>query len=259
MANIFQELQMVSISDGNEIVEARKQMNEIVAVFKSQPDYLELIGWCAEKLRNLETQTFIDADAFMVQPEVSPLILSEELRHDSLGFCRDSYLVYSGRLVYPVKDVKGDVMGWCGYDKFEDCKYLDSVNNGYKAKVTTVYGMERIEEYYRSNEPVFFVEGIVCCLYLRQSGFQALATLGSSLSPYVTTIASRFGHRAVFITDSDEAGNKYRKQVRYRLPLARCVQSKIAKDVDDSRQVDPAIINEFSKFKSPFYKGDYFE
>lgn len=258
MANLFQELQMISISSDNTIVSARKQLNQIVEIFKARDCYLPELTVFAEKVRNLKAQTLIDADGFMVQPETSSLILPEELRHDSLGFCRNDFMIFHGRFVYPVKDVRGDVMGFCGYDKFSDVKYLDSINNGYKAKETTLYGMEKMEEYYYSKDPVFIVEGIVCCLYLRQSGFQALASLGSHLTPYVVHIASRFGNRAVFITDADEAGNKYRRQVNRVLPKARCVQSCIAKDVDDSRLVDPNIINEFDKFKNPFYKGNYF-
>lgn len=258
MANIFQELQMLSISAGNEVVKSRKQMNEIVKIFKEREEYLPELEACAVELRHMELQTYIDADAFFIQPDVGSYLIPLELRHESLGFCRDGRLIYAGRLVYPVKDVKGDVMGWCGYDKWEDPKYLDSTNNGYKAKVTTFYGMEKLPEAYESTEPVFFVEGIVCCLFLRQCGFQAFATLGSHLSPYVIRIASRFGHRAVFITDSDESGNKYRKQVRRYLPTARCYQSTIAKDVDDSRQVDMGIVDALKEFKNPFYTGRYF-
>lgn len=258
MSNIFQELQMISMSSGNVVVEARKQMNEIVQIFKSQKDYVENITTIAETLRYLNPQTFFDADAFMVQPDTDAAIIPENLRHDTLGFCQGSRIVYSGRLVYPVKDVKGDVMGWCGYDKWEEPKYLDSVNNGYKAKAVSFYGMERLEEAYRSDDPIFFVEGIVCCLFLRQEGFQAFATLGSYLTPYVVKIISRLGHRAVFITDSDEAGNKYRAQVKRLLPKARCYQSTIAKDIDDSRQVDMDIVNDLRKFKQPFHTLQYF-
>ena len=40
------------------------------------------------------------------------------------------------------------------YDKFEDAKYLDSKNHGYVAKRYSMWGMERIKEYYTSTEPV---------------------------------------------------------------------------------------------------------
>lgn len=258
MGNIFQELQLLSMAENDTVAQSRKQLNRIVAFFKTVDDYKDDLSVCAIDLRHLELKTLQDADAFFVHEEWSPAMLEEDLQHDSLGFCRGMFFVFGGRLVYPVKDVKGDVMGFCGWDLYSEVKYLDSLNHGYKAKATTFYGMEKLPEYYRSSKPVFFVEGIVCCLYLRQQGFQAFATLGSYLTPYVITIAERFEHRAVFITDSDEAGNKFRKQVRRVLPKARVYQSTIAKDVDDSRLVDPNIVNEFVKFENPFYTGKYF-
>lgn len=257
MGNIFQELQMLSMVDENTVIKDRQSMNEIVKIFKQREAYEEEIQWAAN-LRKLDVDTLKKADVFMVQPEVPASILPEDLRVEALGFCADKHLRYSGRLVYPVKDVKGDVMGWCGYDKFEDVKYLDSLNNGYKAKVTSVYGMEEMEAYYRSSEPVFFLEGIVCCLYLRQCGLQALATLGSHLSAYVIEIVKRFGMRAVFIPDADEAGNHYRKQIRYVLPKLRVVQSCVAKDVDDSRQIVSDLADDLRGFANPFYTSKYF-
>ena len=147
-------------------------------------------------------------------------------------------------------------MGFCGYDKFSEAKYLDSLNYGYRAKSYSLWGMEKLPEYYRSDEPVYFVEGIVCALYLRQEGLQALATLGSIISPYVTEIIRRFGSRAIMVNDSDEAGTKCKRTMIHRIPRLRCVQSRIAKDVDDSRLVDDRFVEELRKFKNPFYRCD---
>ena len=61
-------------------------------------------------------------------------------------------------------------------------------------------------EYYDNDKPVYLVEGIVCCLYLRSKGFQAFASLGSHLTPYVITILSRFGNRLIVIPDNDTIG-----------------------------------------------------
>ena len=259
MSNIFQELQMVANASAVNTVEAsRKQLNEIVNYFKQRSDYSENQEWFA-KLRNLKTSILNEADGFFIDESVKIFDIPQELRHDSLGLCKGSDILYSGRYVYPVKDVKGDVMGWCGYDKFEDIKYLDSINYGYKANNSTYYGMEKMREYYSSNKPVFFVEGIVCCNWLRQEGFQSLASLGSYLSPYMITIAQRLGDRAIFITDSDESGTKYRNQVKRTLPRARSFQSIVAKDVDDSRQVVPDLAEDLRGFNRHFYRSKYFK
>lgn len=260
MSNIFAQLQALStMSEESTVDKLRKQLNQIVDIFKNREEYLEEVTAFAEKVRMLEVQTLLDCDSFMVQPELDPNILPEELQHDSLGFCKGLSLVFEGRYVYPVKDVRGDVMGFCGYDMFSEVKYLDSINFGYKAKSYSLWGMEKMEEYYKSNELVYFVEGIVCALYLRQCGMQALALLGSNVSPYVAEIIRRFGHRAIVVCDSDEAGTHCRKMLKRLIPGIRCVQSTIAKDVDDSRKVNPDFANELKKLSNIFYVSKLFK
>ena len=257
MANsIFAELQMVSqLAKDNTVIDTRKQMNKIVEFFEAREDYEECQRIFAENVRNLKIETLKEAHGFMVQDDFNINDLPEELQHDSLGFCSGIDCIFLGRYVYPVFDVKNDVMGWVGYDKFVDPKYLDSKNHGYKAKAYSCYGMEKLPEYYASDDIVIFTEGIVCTLYLRQESVQALAMLGSQISPYVLEIIKRFGKRAIVFMDADEAGTRLRKRLHYIAPEVRCVQSRVAKDIDDSRQVDPQIIDEIKKLKNPFYKS----
>jgi DNA primase len=259
-ANIFAQLQALStLSEQTTIITLRKQLNDMVAWFKNREAYLEEVTIFAEVIRNLKVQTLLDCDSFMIQDDFNLLELPEEFAHDSLGLCKGSdYCIFQGRYVYPVKDVHGDVMGLCGYDKFSDMKYLDSTNFGYKAKTYSCWGMEKLPEYYRNNKPVFFVEGIVCALYIRQCGMQSLAMLGSNASPYIMEIMRRFGPRAIVVCDSDEAGTKCRERLRRKVPMVRCVQSHIAKDVDDSREVDSNFIVELLKLQNPFYNSDLF-
>lgn len=260
MDNLFAQLQAMStMSEESTVTSTRKQLNQIVEIFKQRPEYMEEVETFAIMGRNLLPKTLIDCDSFMVQPDTPIALLPEELRHDSLGFCRGNYYIFEGRYVYPVKDVKGDVMGFCGYDKFSEVKYLDSLNFGYKAKSYSLWGMEMLPVYYRNDMPVYFVEGIVCALYLRQEGLQALALLGSIVSPYVTEIIRRFGMRAVMVNDADEAGTKCKQIMLKRLPYLRCVQSRIAKDVDDSREVDGRFVEELRKLSNPFYRSDLFK
>lgn len=259
MDNIFAQLQALStMSEETTIDQLRTQLNALVAWFKSREQYLEEVTIMAEIVRNLDVQTLLDCDSFMVQEDFLLTELPEEFQHDSIGFCKGNYCVYQGRYVYPVKDVRGNVMGFCGYDKYSDVKYLDSLNFGYKAKTYSLWGMEKLPEYYTNDLPVYFVEGIVCALYLRQCGLQSLALLGSSVSPYVAEIMRRFGTRAIVCCDADAAGSKCRKMLRRRVPMARCVQSHIAKDVDDSRKVDSDFVEELRKLSNPFYNSKLF-
>lgn len=258
MGNIFAELQMLSANQLNTVMDARQQMNRLLKCFLDEP---ERYTWCeifADGVRNLKVETLLECDSFMIQPERDYSNVPPELMEETYGLFKGPWCMFEGRYIYPVKDVQGNVMGWCGYDKFDGVKYLDSRNYGYKAKNATLWGMEKLPEYYRSKRQVFFTEGIVCTLFARQSGEQALATLGSNLTPYVAEIINRFGTRARILTDSDEAGNKF-KRIAHRLcPKARVIQSKVAKDLDDSRQVVPEIADELKKFENPFYRSAYF-
>ena len=251
-ANYFAQLQMLSLASQDDIAEARLKLDRIAEIFQQRPEQELWLQVFSELRKGLPVSALKQAGAFAVDVYDSPSLLPEELRNDSLGFVQGEHLVYSGRFVYPVKDTRGHVAGWCGYDMFETPKYLDSKNYGYSAKDALFFGAEMLPTYYRNTKPVFVVEGIVCCLWLRSQGFQALASLGSYLTPYMITVLRRFGRRCIVIPDADEAGNKYRHQVRTALPMARCVQSSVAKDIDDSRIAYENLAEEIHKLESPF-------
>lgn len=232
------------------VADTRKDLNRLVEYFMAREDQVESVEVAFVKERQLSWDIAREHKIFFVDDELEKIDLPEEFCEESFGFVRGSHLVFSGRLVYPVMDVKGDVMGFCGWDKFEKPKYLDSKTYGYTAKQTTFYGMEKLPEYYRSGKPIYVVEGIVCCLYLRSIGLQAIATLGSSISGYVLEILKRVENRLIFIPDNDVigknneelatslAGEHYVRQVKRLLPRATVIQSIVAKDIDDTRKVE---------------------
>lgn len=250
---------MISANQINDVVSTRKKMNTLLQAFLNQEHRLEDCSVFAEEIRHLNTETILESDAFMIQDEDPDFTgVPTELMEDTFGLFKGPYCIMQGRFVYPVKDVMGDVMGWVGYDKFSDVKYLDSRNYGYKAKNASVWGMEKMREYYTSGRQVWFTEGIVCALYARECGEQALACLGSTVSPYVAEIIRRFGDKARVLTDSDEAGNKFKSSIHRLCPRARVIQSRIAKDLDDSKDVNPEVGQELHKFESRFYVSRYF-
>lgn len=246
----FKEMQLLAEKEFS-VEAAREDLKAIVEFFKSRKYYMECVDVAFVKERQLPWSTAEEHDVFFVDEDTLVEDIPEDLRHESLGMVKGRRVVYAGRIVYPVKDVKGQVMGFCGWDKFEKPKYIDSKNNGYKAKDTTFYGMEKMAEYYKSSKPVYVVEGIVCCLYLRSIGLQSVALLTSSLSPYVVEILKRIQNRVVIIPDNDiigkdreelqglrPAGEHLVRLAKKYLTGARVIQPAVAKDVDDTRKVD---------------------
>jgi len=193
------------------------------------------------KERGLSRQIVDEHDVFFIDEDTTVDSLPDYI-DETAGIVNWTYVTFAGRIVYPVKDVIGDVMGFCGWDKFDDIKYLDSKNYGYNAKRNILFGMERLKEYYASQRPVFLLEGIVDTMILRDNGFQALASLGSSLGSYQRTILSRFSSRLIAITDNDNiagdrgvetAGNAYALSILRKLPNSLVFQTTSEKDIDD--------------------------
>ena len=248
------------------VEDTRKDLTALTKWFCDQPEQEHYLQVAMVNERRIPMATAKEQKVFFVDDEMVTGWLPEEFRSESLGFVRGNIVTFAGRLVYPVMDNKGEVMGFCGWDKVNKPKYLDSHNQGYKAKKTTFYGMEKLPEYYRNNLPVYLPEGIVCCLYLRSKGFQAFAALGSNLTPYVLTILRRFSDRLIVIPDNDTigkitgkvqkddkgevirvehtltsqktSGESFVQQVKRELPKARVLQSSVAKDIDDTRKAD---------------------
>lgn len=242
----LRELQLL-VESQYTVQDSRKDLGRMVTFFMELAEQEMLTGVAFCDARKLPMELAKEHRVFFIPDDFKVLDLPEEFRVEALGMVRGMHVVYAGRLVYPVMDVHGDVMGLCGWDKFVQPKYLDSKNHGYRAKHTTLYGMEKLGIYYVSSEPIYVVEGIVDALYLRWRGLQSLALLGSSLHPYVVTLLRRFGRRLVVLPDNDTlgkrgddilnpAGEYLVRKVKKLLPDATVVQSSIAKDIDEARK-----------------------
>lgn len=250
--NIFAQMQMLSSTKETTYEESRKVLNELIEFMKYQDFQDEALDVLAE-MRQLKKQTFIDADVFFVPDDLPVNFYPEQFHHDSLGFIKGSRVIYSGRLVYPVKDARGNVAGFVGYDAFEEPKYLDSKNHGYVAKRTMFYGMEDMREIYESPYCIF-VEGPVCKLRLNENGFTALASLGSQLNFYMLNVIRRKGKNAIVLPDSDPAGDKYARQIKRYAPEARVHRFMKEKDFDDTFKSHPEVVDELRELISNPFK-----
>ena len=218
------------------VPEVRRDLKRIKEYFQS----LEYYEWGIRKwlmeVRQMPESVIKDTDAFVVDEPTAPEDLPDWMQNMSLGFVRYGRVTMEGRCVFPVKSVSGEIIGFVGWDPTVKPKYLDSVNVGYKAKQTTFYGMENLPEYYTNDKPVFITEGLMCTVWLRSQGFQAMASLGSHLTQYQVQILRRFGNRLVMIPDNDDAGEGYIRQIKYLLPKSLCCVVMDGKDVDGCRR-----------------------
>ena len=247
----------LAIESEYSIEHTREVLTEAVTYFANLENNRNNVKIILKDLRDFDCDTLEEKEIFFINPETyNPSFIPKEYKSYSLGIFNGEACSYYGRLVYPVRDVKGKVMGLCGWEPNEQPKYLDSKTYGY-SKQSCMYGMEKMYDYYSNNKPVFIVEGIPCCNYLRSKGFNSLALLGSNLTKYNIEILKRFGNRCILIPDNDKAGLNVYNVAKYKLPKSRCFVSLVSKDIDDTRKVEnhkyeDTLLNELSTIENPF-------
>ena len=222
---------------GAKIEDVRRLLAEAVAWGKAQEWYEETLEGFA-RIRKMSIEAIRKTDGFFLPPyDIFVNDLPKELQDPIYGMTSirkgERVLTYRGRFILPVKDVYGNVMGFCGYDKESVNKYRDSKNFGYKAKLSTIYGMEMLPQYYKDGYCVF-AEGPMCTVRARECGLNCCSLFGSYINPYAACIINRFGENAIILHDDDEAGFKFRKQAKKLCPKAVILCSRVAKDLDDS-------------------------
>lgn len=135
---------------------------------------------------------------------------------------RDSeFSLFSGRLMFPITDAVGDVVGFSGRDLSgqSKAKYVNSPESILFDKSQLLYGVAPIRQLVSSNQDarsfwgsltnkdtVYLVEGYTDVLALAQQGLRALAAMGTGLSGHQVRVLLRAGRTVICLYDGDQAG-----------------------------------------------------
>lgn len=144
---------------------------------------------------------------------------------------------FRNRLMFPIIDVRGNVIGFGGR-VLDDSKpkYLNSNETIIFNKRKNLFGMNFAK---KTKMPyIILVEGNVDVVTLHQYGFDnAVASLGTSLTEEQVTLLSRYTEEVVLTYDGDEAGQRAAKRAIPMLEKAgikvRVLQMEGAKDPDE--------------------------
>ena len=147
---------------------------------------------------------------------------------------------FRNRLMFPIIDVRGNVVGFGGrvLDNSEP-KYLNSNETLIFNKRKNLFGLNFAKKTKESN--IILVEGNIDVVTLHQFGFDnAVASLGTSLTEDQVTLLSRYTDEVILTYDGDEAGQRAAKRAIPMLEKAgikvRVLQVKDAKDPDEFLQ-----------------------
>ena len=163
----------------------------------------------------------------------------EELREADLVGEKNGriYDRFRNRLMFPIIDVRGNVIGFGGRVLDDSTpKYLNSNETLIFNKRKNLFGMNFAK---KTKEPyMILVEGNVDVVTLHQFGFDnAVASLGTSLTEEQVTLLSRYTEQVVLTYDGDEAGQRAARRAIPMLEKAgikvKVLQMKDAKDPDE--------------------------
>ena len=118
------------------------------------------------------------------------------------------YPSFRNRLMFPVIDVRGNVIGFSGRILGDgEPKYLNSKETAVFNKGKNLFGLNLAKK--SKSGYLILVEGNVDVVMLHQAGFDcAVASLGTSFTDEQARLISRYTHELVIAYDSDGAGLK---------------------------------------------------
>ncbi len=164
---------------------------------------------------------FLKKGVPLARVERSGLILPKK---DGRGY----YDRFRDRIIFPIIDVNQAVIGFGGRVMDDTLpKYLNSPETPVYNKSRSLYGLHLSKDKCRQVQTVYIVEGYLDLLTLHQHGIEnAVATLGTALTPDHVRMLSRYVPRMILVYDSDEAGLR---------SALRCVDIFWKEHVDFSR------------------------
>ena len=122
---------------------------------------------------------------------------------------RSVYDKFRDRLIFPVIDIRGEVLGFSGraLNEGQEPKYLNSPETLVFSKRRTLFGMNLAKNSKRGS--ILLVEGNIDVVTLHQAGFDnAVATMGTALTTEQTRLISRYAKEIIICYDNDPPGKK---------------------------------------------------
>jgi len=152
-----------------------------------------------------------------------PMLIEAGLLIDPDGE-RESYDRFRGRLMLPIRDIRGRVIAFGGRILGQgEPKYLNSPDTPLFDKGRTLYNIDRASPASRQSGRVIVVEGYMDVIALAQAGFgEAVAPLGTALTEHQIERLWKMADVPILCFDGDAAGQKAAIRAAMRaLPLLR--------------------------------------
>jgi DNA primase len=123
----------------------------------------------------------------------------------------EMYDIFRGRIVIPIFDINGKVIGFGGRSMERDAipKYINSPESSVFSKRSVLYGMDRAKREITAQDHAVIVEGYFDLMSLHKAGIgNVVATLGTAITEEQVSRLRNFTENITLVLDGDEAGIK---------------------------------------------------
>ncbi|MDO8497936.1 MAG: DNA primase [bacterium] len=168
---------------------------------------------------------------------------------------------FRGRLMFPIKDIRGNIVGFSGRMLKEDTqgmKYVNSPETPIYHKRESLFGIHLAKEGIRKLNNVILVEGEFDMITPYQHGIENIVAIkGSAVTKEQLLLLKRYTGRITLALDGDEAGEEAAKRAiqeteQLELETFVCVFD-YAKDPDEAVKKDLILFKKLIAKPEPIY------
>lgn len=168
---------------------------------------------------------------------------------------------FRGRLIFPIKDSRGNILGFSGriLDKEKnEAKYINTPETPIYHKRETLFGIDLSKEAIKKENNVYIVEGEFDMIVPYQFGFKNFVAIkGTALTNEQLLLLKRYTERITLTLDADAAGLESTKrgiEEAERLDFdIRVVRITGGKDPDEAIKKDITLFKKDLKKSMPIY------
>jgi len=172
---------------------------------------------------------------------------------------KEPYDVFRDRIMFPICDASGRVVGFSGRILSKDSeapKYVNSPETELFNKSEVLFGYDKAKQSIRSMDFSLIVEGQFDVVMSHQAGYtNAVAVSGTALTPQHVSLLQRLSNRVVLALDNDKAGIAAVKRAA-DLMLARGMDVKVAK-MEGGKDPADMILHDVNDFKHTIGKAGH--
>lgn len=164
------------------------------------------LGWAPPAWRELLAHFETKGKTSRTQLEKAGLVKKKEDSADGDVY----YDRFRGRIIFPLKNIQGNIVGFAGriiIENEKEPKYLNSPETLLYKKGDQLFGLHTAKEAIRKEDRVLIVEGYFDQIRASQMGIRnVVATSGTALTPKQVALLKNHTRNAVLVFDADLAG-----------------------------------------------------